>query len=610
MKKVADRLALPLIFIFVLFTAMQARATTYYYTGNLFTQSVGNGDPSLIGDSIQITVDTLYHLTNGYYTLDNNSYSAISMTDGITTFTWAPNAPSPISAANLIVSDGLVTEWGFYGSEVNGSSFKWLYSGVYDMDWAGYGNNGVRQDKMTNPYPPPPGTWIIGREPKIFGLFVGVWDWGDLINQDALRGDIMAVELESTFRSTFQHFNIYGGSKALTGTVTEDGGLTADDIRNYINEMMAMGAMQPGDMFWLYIAAHGGSTDTGNETTLNPGNEGVRLGWKSQAFGQGNGTLTDDDLYQMLNAADSAGNYGKLIFMDSCHSGGFWGGDLDKLKNIALVAAAWEECLPNGTECKTQFDSTGRPIFGKTLNDALQLEAGHMKADADKNGILEVDEILPYYITYNQTRTGIVYEMAFGDPIEFLPDLLHPQSFKSDDFGGNIDYTINAQGTIGTLMKITGTGFGTKKGKVTVGGKPCKVSEWTGESITCVFKTALPLSSYDVVVKPKEPKGAAPVLYEKVFSMVAPDIASVLPATGSADAIIEISGNYFGSKKGKIYLGTKSCKVLSWRMDGVTGDSHIQFAVPRKMASGPYTVKVTNKVGSDTLDNGFTITIP
>jgi hypothetical protein len=62
MKKVTYHLAVLLIFIFVLSTAMQARATKYYYTGTLFTQSIGNGDPSFLGDSIQITVDTLYHL--------------------------------------------------------------------------------------------------------------------------------------------------------------------------------------------------------------------------------------------------------------------------------------------------------------------------------------------------------------------------------------------------------------------------------------------------------------------------------------------------------------------------------------------------------------------
>jgi hypothetical protein len=40
------------------------------------------------------------------------------------------------------------------------------------------------------------------------------------------------------------------------------------------------------------------------------------------------------------------------------------------------------------------------------------------------------------------------------------------------------------------------------------------------------------------------------------------------------------------------------------------GHEYNPFVVPKKMAPGPYNLKVTNKVGSDTLDIGFTITIP
>ena len=63
-----------------------------------------------------------------------------------------------------------------------------------------------------------------------------------------------------------------------------------------------------------------------------------------------------------------------------------------------------------------------------------------------------------------------------------------------------------------------------------------------------------------------------------------------------------LSGNYFSSKKGKVYLGDKKCKLLTWEMNANTGESTASFVVPCQMPSGTYNVKVTNKVGSGSFD--------
>jgi len=91
------------------------------------------------------------------------------------------------------------------------------------------------------------------------------------------------------------------------------------------------------------------------------------------------------------------------------------------------------------------------------------------------------------------------------------------------------------------------------------------------------------------------------------FTMTAPEILFVDPNSGMSGDERVISGNHFGPKKGKVYLGDKSCKVLSWTMDAATGESEITFVVPKKMASGTYDVTLTGKAGSATLTNGFTI---
>jgi hypothetical protein len=65
-----------------------------------------------------------------------------------------------------------------------------------------------------------------------------------------------------------------------------------------------------------------------------------------------------------------------------------------------------------------------------------------------------------------------------------------------------------------------------------------------------------------------------------------------------------LSGNYFGSKKGKVYLVNpssgkkKNCKVTSWTMNPTDGTSVIKFIVP-KVDAGNYWLYVSNKVGAN-----------
>jgi hypothetical protein len=127
------------------------------------------------------------------------------------------------------------------------------------------------------------------------------------------------------------------------------------------------------------------------------------------------------------------------------------------------------------------------------------------------------------------------------------------------------------------------------------------------------------------VIQPKEPKGAEPIVYEKAFTIMAPEITTVDPSSGSTPDEIEISGNYFGTKKGKVYLmdsvsgrrkicriteedwgmyelevGQKACRVKEWTMNPTTGVSTLRFVVFRKLRAGTYGVEVVNKVGRAT----------
>ena len=88
--------------------------------------------------------------------------------------------------------------------------------------------------------------------------------------------------------------------------------------------------------------------------------------------------------------------------------------------------------------------------------------------------------------------------------------------------------------------------------------KSCKVSSWTmdpttGDSeIVFVVPTMLP-EVCDVVV---DPSGIIPETEEEDgFTVKAPEIVLVNPNVGSAGDQITIHGHFFGTKKGKVYLG-------------------------------------------------------
>jgi len=157
------------------------------------------------------------------------------------------------------------------------------------------------------------------------------------------------------------------------------------------------------------------------------------------------------------------------------------------------------------------------------------------------------------------------------------------------------------EGTIGTEITITGSGFGANKGKVVVGGASLKILDWTEDSIQCALSKALQPDTYNVIIRPQA-KGATPITLPNGFAVKAPKIDSVDLTSGPVGDEIIIEGKFFGTKKPKVSLGKKSCKILNWEMNSTTGESQIQFAVPKGLSIGTNELKVTTTgVGSDTV---------
>jgi hypothetical protein len=172
----------------------------------------------------------------------------------------------------------------------------------------------------------------------------------------------------------------------------------------------------------------------------------------------------------------------------------------------------------------------------------------------------------------------------------------------TDDFGSTSEFSqcmpaSVSGGTIGTEITLTGSGFAARKGKVFVGNVSLTVLEWTVDSIRCRITKRLSPGLYDITIKPKE---GSPIIIEDGFTVFAPEIGSVDPSSGSSGETITLGGFFFGTKKGRVTLNGKSCKVLKWTMEPETGESEIEFVVPKRFESGAYELKILNQIGADT----------
>ncbi len=90
------------------------------------------------------------------------------------------------------------------------------------------------------------------------------------------------------------------------------------------------------------------------------------------------------------------------------------------------------------------------------------------------------------------------------------------------------------------------------------------------------------------------------------FTVKGPEIDPLAPDSGTPGTEIIVTGKFFSTKKGKVYIvdpesgKKKSCKVTDWFMDPTGGDSTLTFIVPKlpkPLGPGDYTLKVTNKLG-------------
>jgi hypothetical protein len=165
-----------------------------------------------------------------------------------------------------------------------------------------------------------------------------------------------------------------------------------------------------------------------------------------------------------------------------------------------------------------------------------------------------------------------------------------------------------AQGTIGTMVTIRGSGFGLKKGKVLIGSAALKVVSWADASIVATISKALPVDVYDVTITSKV-KGAPPIVHRASFSVMPPQIDLIDPKSGNYEDVVKVTGKYFGTKAGQVFLSyvennvrtEHSCRLDKklWKMtDPVSGESEATFSVPCGLGKAMLDLKIQNTTGS------------
>ena len=125
--------------------------------------------------------------------------------------------------------------------------------------------------------------------------------------------------------------------------------------------------------------------------------------------------------------------------------------------------------------------------------------------------------------TMDNQWTPVVFdisEVAAGEGSVYIKFTMGPTDSAGGYSGWNIDdleVTSNpvypAEGTMGTEFTITGSGFGTKKGKVLIGNTSVTVLAWNNGLIRCRLTKVLAPGVYDVTIVPSVPKGSPSIIY-------------------------------------------------------------------------------------------------
>jgi hypothetical protein len=318
-------------------------------------------------------------------------------------------------------------------------------------------------------------------------------------------------------------------------------------------------------------------------------------------------TKTDPE----VDVSDLAGEAEAEIRFDILAGEGYWG--IDNVQALCTLGAAVSFKAPvSGTSAPKTFLITNTGAADLVVSGSISLSGANA---ADFSVPSSSDKCSGKTVPPSGSCTfDVLFSPASAGPKTAAltvpsndPD--HPTTTLNLS-GNAVAFMVDApEGTYGTEIRIEGSGFGASKGTVTLVSatgsmspvKP-KILEWglDGTYIRCLVSKAMIPGAYHVTVQPKVPKGTPPMTVQNAFTVKPPQVLWLGPYWGSVGDQVTIKGRFFTYKKGKVYIGPKAGKVISWTMDA-DGVSTIVLTVPKGLVSGNYyDVTVIYKTLSDT----------
>lgn len=151
-------------------------------------------------------------------------------------------------------------------------------------------------------------------------------------------------------------------------------------------------------------------------------------------------------------------------------------------------------------------------------------------------------------------------------------------------------------GTVGTGLVILGSGFGDER-------PPRAWLEWDGADGPVQHRLKiLAFSDGELLaqVVQAEPGPARlvlrvrrwpPLVVEGAFTGLLPVVGDVAPLAAAPGDVVTLSGDQLGSRRVKVFLFDRPCKVVS------AGDDAVSFRVPASVPDGEWTPRVENPLG-------------
>jgi hypothetical protein len=172
--------------------------------------------------------------------------------------------------------------------------------------------------------------------------------------------------------------------------------------------------------------------------------------------------------------------------------------------------------------------------------------------------------------------------------------------------GQQIDSVQPAQGTLGTVVVVDGSGFGSKRPQVFLefpGAQPGSAPK----------KAALKLIAFtdsQVMAQIVKAQAGPCSLHVKLrtggeastgFEIMAPQVTSVSPASAVPGGTVVLSGQYFGSKPVKVLLWDRRARVVA------ASDSSLTIEIPAKLPDGTFVPHVETAIGADWAPSAVTV---